>query len=196
MEIQNLDMHLERAEKLLFMLSARGYDTSSVNTTLEEIRNQRDVLADALAGNDIDQIRIVQKEILLITQKLAGDIRDLQVTAPDQKKAHFWLEVSERGYKRAQMVENDLDHLGLATSALDSRLSRMKEDLEKAQNAFDRGDTADAKEALKQVREDFRAYIRAVREAIGGKDISSKMMHRILTFATTIESEAQKMENT
>jgi len=105
--LENFDIRVERAQGILDLLEARGYNITEADSKLAEISALRDDL-----------------EVGLETLELSGElvliVKDLQVTVPPKRVVGHWVNVGNRVVERIGPIISELKTLGLDVSTLET----------------------------------------------------------------------------
>jgi hypothetical protein len=192
-ELASFDLYVEKAGNVLTSLSAKGYDTNLPQATLDSIRAKRGELQSALQARDRGTLQSIQQSILILSQQLSQQVRDLQVKVPEERRLTFWIDEGNRATARADMINADLKALGIDTSTLEPILARAKSDLAAAQQALTAGDLTGARTALQKAGQDFRDLAAAYRALVSSGKAPDTATGTVNSFATALETTAGNM---
>jgi hypothetical protein len=192
--LENFHTRVDRAQKVLDALKAKGYDTAPAQATLDAIRAKEAALKAALESQDTDQVRTVWAELNDLSKQLAAQVKDLQVQVPQEKKIRFWIGVGTRAVDRAGQVIGDLERLGIDTSTLEPVLDKARNHLKVAQDAAASGDLTGAQLALSDLRTDFRDLAGAYRDLAGKEKLTGKSLREARSMAGALDSAADQIK--
>ncbi len=131
--LEIFDIRVNRAQSVLNNLEEYGYDTSEALDTLDEIRNMRNEYEEALNSRDFSQILSIQSNILIKSQELANEVRDLQIEIPVGMKFQYALKMAQIVDGRLVLIIDELSELGLDTTTLkeiESEMSKLLDEIE------------------------------------------------------------------
>jgi hypothetical protein len=193
--LENHRIRVDRAQKVLDALKGRGYDTGAAQATLDQIRGMERELADALASRDNARIQAVNRAIADLWRTLIQQVRDLQVQVPEGSRVSYWIHVGERIMGRVDLINNDLETLGVDTSTLDPLITAAKGDLSAARSASSSGDLAGAKTYLQAFREDLKDLRDAYRSLLSVGAVTGKAAESVESLAAALDSTITQMED-
>ena len=189
--LEILDIYVDWAQDILDILEDNGYDTAEAQEKLDEIKDQRDDLEDALKDRDRIEILQIHLEIIDLSMELSQIVRDLQVEIPPKKIVEHWINVGDRMVERTDTIISELETLGIDVTELQKIHSKAEEDLERAQDEFDAGNLIGAIDALKDLKTDLielrDAYEGLISEGALPEDMEAKVEAMIDTLDDTVE---------
>ena len=192
--IENFLTRVDRAQKVLDALKAKGFDTTQPQATLDAIKGKKGDMQAALDARDADQVRAVWTQIHDLSKQLVAQVKDLQVRVPEEKKVQFWINAGDRAIERSGPVLSDLELLGIDTSTLKPSLAAAKDDLQAAKTAFAVGNLKTAEQALKALRSDFKDLADAYRDLVGEKNLSEKNLLEVRSMAGALDATVKEMQ--
>lgn len=194
-ELSNFDTRTERSAGILATLAAKGYDTTTAQAKLDEIKAQRPDLESALNSHDRAQIQAVQQKILGLSQELAQIVKDLQVQVPQEKRIQSRINEGNRAVARAEMVNADLKALNIDITQAEQYTAAAKADLAAAQSALDAQDLPGAQASLDKAKEDLKNLSQAYRDIAKRYQSEPAAVSELTSTALALDSMTASMES-
>ncbi len=170
--LEVFDIYVDSAQDILDILEDEGYDIIEAQKKLNEIKNKRGDLGEALGDRDNIEISWIYLKIVDLSLELGWIVRDLQVEIPPETMIKYWIDVCERVVERTDTLISELDSLGIDVTELESIQSKVEADLKEAQDAFNAGDLEAAVDALEDLETDLIELKDAYSEPLFGETLT------------------------
>ena len=192
--LEIFDIYVDWAQDILDILEDNGYDIAEAQEKLDEIKDQREDLEDALKDRDRIEILQIHLEIIDLSMELGQIVRDMQVEIPPKKVVEHWINVGDRMVERTDTIISELETLGIDVTELQEIHSKAEADLEKAQEEFNKGNLAGAIDALKDLKTDLIELRDAYEELIFGGSLPEDIEAKVEAMVDTLDDTIEDME--
>ncbi len=189
------DIYVDFAQDILDKLGENGYDITEAQKKLDEIKDKRGEVEDALEKEDDIKLFGIYVELVDLSKELGEIIKDLQVEVPQKTIVKYWITVGERAVDRTYTIISELDTLGIDVKELKEIHSKAETDLKKAQDAFDAGNLGEAVEALEDLKTDLIELREAYDELISGGELPEDMESKVKSTTDALDDIIEEMDN-
>ena len=189
------DIRVERAQNITDKLTGLEYNTTETQEKLDEIKDKRTDLENALDERDNGKIHQVSLEILDLSKELRTIVRNLQIQIPQETRVQYWIRVGERVVERTETIISELETLGLDVSELKEIHLKAEADLKEAQDAFDAGNIEGAIDALHDLKADLIDLRDAYDELISGGELSGDVETKVELTSDALSTTITEMED-
>jgi len=193
--LENFDIRVERAQGILDLLEARGYNITEADSKLAEISALRDDLEAALATEDNLEILEVGLETLELSGELVLIVKDLQVTVPPKRVVGHWVNVGNRVVERIGPIISELKTLGLDVSTLETIHGEAVTHAALAEEKHGEGDLIGAVDALIDLQSDIEDLIDAYTGLVFPDGVPAEVETAMSNLAAKLQEIATKLSD-
>ncbi len=193
--LEIFDIWVDWAQNILDKIEDNGYDTIEAQAKLDEIKDERGSLENALKDRDNAEILQIHLELLDLSKELRDIVRDLQVEIPPKKIIEHWINVGDRIVDRTDTIISELDALGIDVTELREIHIKMGADLETAQEEFEALNFKEAIEALEEFKTHLIELRDAYEELIFGDTLPEEMEAKLEATIDVLDDSIKNMDN-
>jgi len=165
--IKAVDNKIEHAEKLVERLSECS-DVTELNETLNDIKDARDDLVDAINENNGTAAKTAAKELRTNWVKLKKDAH-YNIVMCKSKGIGKVINKADRIADKAERLIEKFEDRGVNVTEANESLQDVMDHIDNAQEAYDAKDLKAAIQELKDAMDDLKAIIKALRDAVREK---------------------------
>jgi hypothetical protein len=195
-DLEIFDIRVLNGQNILNRLGQNGNNVTNSQAKLDEIKDKRSELEDALDQRDYNEIGIVLREIFELSKELRQIVRDLQIDIPLSLRARFWIRVGERVFDRTSTIISELERLGIETTQLEQIHSKAQNNLSLAKTKYESGDINGSIDALHDLKSNFIELKDVYLELIFGGELTETLETAVELTSDALEKTIDEMDKT